>query len=65
MDKWCAATIKNQLTGEKYVHIYPMDDLREHTTTDCWCEPEMKIQHKMLIYSHNSLDRREDAKTIQ
>jgi len=36
-------------------HIIPVDDLREHSRTNCWCAPE---DDDGLIV-HNSLDRRE------
>lgn len=40
------------------IHIIPLDDLREHTTTaDCWCHPVLDEEYG--FYTHNSMDGRE------
>ena len=36
-------------------HVYPVDDLREHSVADCWCGPTDDDG----ILAHNSLDGRE------
>ena len=36
-------------------HVYPVDDLREHAVTDCWCGP---LDDDDIVI-HNSLDGRE------
>lgn len=36
-------------------HVYPVNDLREHSITRCWCSP---FEDDGVIV-HNSLDRRE------
>ncbi len=36
-------------------HVYPVDDLRAHSVTDCWCQPFDEDG----ISVHNSLDKRE------
>jgi hypothetical protein len=36
-------------------HVYPFNDLREHSLTNCWCRPT--DDHGILV--HNSLDGRE------
>ena len=36
-------------------HVYPINDLREHSLRDCWCRP---IDDEGVTV-HNSLDRRE------
>ena len=36
-------------------HVYPTNDLRSHSVTDCWCRP---FEDDGVIV-HNSLDRRE------
>jgi hypothetical protein len=36
-------------------HVYPVNDLREHSPADCWCEP----YDDDGITVHNSLDGRE------
>jgi hypothetical protein len=36
-------------------HVYPVDDLREHVVTDCWCGP---VDDDGIVV-HNSLDGRE------
>ena len=36
-------------------HVYPVNDLREHSITDCWCSP---IDDDGIVV-HNSLDGRE------
>ncbi len=43
-------------------HVYPINDLREHSTdTDkpCWCKP----REEDGIIVHNSMDRREEFET--
>jgi hypothetical protein len=41
--------------GEGMPHTFPMDDLRPHLPSDCWCRPE-ELEG---IIVHNALDRRE------
>jgi hypothetical protein len=36
-------------------HVYPFNDLREHSLADCWCRPTDDDG----IMVHNSLDGRE------
>ncbi len=36
-------------------HVMPMDDLREHLLTECWCKP---FEDDGVIV-HNSMDQRE------
>jgi hypothetical protein len=36
-------------------HVLPVNDLRQHSVTDCWCHPADDDG----IVVHNSLDRRE------
>ena len=36
-------------------HVYPVNDLREHTVTECWCHP---VDDDGIMV-HNSLDGRE------
>jgi len=36
-------------------HVYPVNDLREHSVAGCWCRPTDDDG----IMVHNSLDRRE------
>jgi hypothetical protein len=36
-------------------HVYPVNDLREHSVTNCWCEP---VDDDGIMV-HNSLDGRE------
>ena len=36
-------------------HVYPVNDLREHSVMDCWCGP---IDDDGIV-AHNSLDGRE------
>lgn len=43
-------------------HVSPINDLREHDTTDeheCWCEPEYTYINGDWLVSHNSADGRE------
>ena len=49
---------------EKYEHIYPLDDLKEHITdgSRCWCQPIVDDIAEVVI--HNSLDRRELTENI-
>lgn len=45
------------------MHIYPVDDLREHVVegTKCWCKPQIDEEYDVLI--HNALDGREQYET--
>lgn len=36
-------------------HVIPLDDLRPHSLTDCWCQP---FDDEGVIV-HNSMDQRE------
>jgi hypothetical protein len=36
-------------------HVYPINDLREHSLSDCWCRPTDDDG----VIVHNSLDGRE------
>lgn len=44
------------------VHVYPADDLKEHTTEgkNCWCNP---IVDDEGVVVHNSMDGREKYET--
>lgn len=37
------------------IQVIPVDDLREHSLTGCWCEP----RDDEGVVVHHSLDRRE------
>jgi len=46
------------------IHVYPIDDLKEHDTTDtgntCECNPQVIIEpDSSIIVVHNSFDGRE------
>jgi hypothetical protein len=46
------------------VHVYPLDDIEEHDTSDngntCKCDPQVIIQDNAeIIVVHNSFDGRE------
>ena len=43
------------------IHVYPVNDLREHvlTGTDCPCEPEVEVIGAVLLIAHNAFDHRE------
>lgn len=43
------------------VHVYPLDDLREHITegTECPCEPTIEVIGASLLIIHNAFDHRE------
>lgn len=43
------------------IHVYPLNDLREHKTDGpgCPCEPEIQLEGATLIYMHNAWDTRE------
>ena len=42
------------------VHVYPVNDLKEHTTDRCWCNP---TEEDGNILIHNSMDKREQFET--
>lgn len=43
------------------VHVMPLNDLRDHTYTDCWCRPRTDIHHdsSVPVIVHFAADRRE------
>ena len=43
------------------IHVYPVNDLREHITDEpgCLCDPEIRVEGATLIYIHNAFDHRE------
>ncbi len=46
------------------IHVYPLDDLKDHDTTDtgntCECNPQVIIEPDSdIIVVHNSFDARE------
>ena len=48
------------------IHVYPLDDLREHDTDgdECWCCPDYDTADDGdLIVVHTALDRREEFET--
>ena len=47
--------------AESDIHVYPVNDKREHFTEGpgCPCEPEIKVVGAALIYVHNAWDHRE------
>lgn len=51
------------------VHVYPIDDLREHSTNDvdCWCIPRIDDSNpNCWVIIHNSADGREkDEENLQ
>lgn len=40
-------------------HVFPINDLKEHTCVDCWCKPEVDNEAPGLLV-HNSMDKREE-----
>lgn len=42
-------------------HVYPVNDLREHSTEDfgCVCEPKFHVEQNGYVVTHNSFDMRE------
>lgn len=42
-----------------FMHIEPVEDLKEHILTkNCWCLPTIDEEYDLII--HNSMDRREE-----
>lgn len=43
------------------IHVYPLNDEREHDTTGtiCWCDPTLDTASGGMIIIHNSADMRE------
>lgn len=48
---------------KNYMHVYPLNDFREHETDgrDCWCGPRIDDEDGIVV--HNSLDGREHYET--
>ena len=44
------------------IHVYPLNDLREHITDGpgCPCNPDVKIEGATIIYIHHAWDGREE-----
>jgi hypothetical protein len=47
-------------TGE--IHVLPVDDLRDHEQTDCWCNPARDGDCDEVVI-HNAADQRERYET--
>ncbi len=50
--------------GPSVVHVYPLNDLREHDVADgsggtCWCKPR-EVDDAPGVWVHNSMDGREE-----
>lgn len=47
------------------LHVYPVNDLREHVTEGeaCWCQPEIDDSGDEQLVIHNALDQRECYET--
>lgn len=42
-------------------HVVPLNDLREHTEDDCWCNPTITEEPPYPnIVSHHAMDKREE-----
>lgn len=51
--------------GQKFIHIVPIDDIKAHNSTDCWCEPLVELDDSDdYIIIHRSGDGREQYETI-
>ncbi len=48
--------------GGSFVHVYPVNDLREHITQglECWCKPRVDEDDVIV---HNAMDGREQWET--
>ena len=45
------------------LHVHPLNDIKEHDTSDtgntCYCEPTCKMEAGEMVVIHNSFDGRE------
>ena len=43
------------------MHIYPINDLKEHNifSTNCECNPKIEIHNGVMLVIHNAFDQRE------
>lgn len=43
------------------IHVYPVNDLKEHDieTMDCWCNPDILNDLPPYVIKHHSMDGRE------
>lgn len=44
-------------TGD--IHVVPLDDLRDHESTECWCHPAHEEEDGTPIVVHRAMDERE------
>ena len=62
--KGCMKTMSNKwinLVYEDICHVIPEKDIREHECSEeCWCSPLVDEEDGYIVYSHNSLDGREE-----
>jgi hypothetical protein len=59
-------TIPPRTPDEHVLHVYPVNDLRDHDTAShgaCWCRPAIEEEGTGYIVTHNSLDGRERFET--
>lgn len=56
---WERVRGKQVMEDEGHIHVYPINDLKEHVLEGltCWCRPE---ENDDGVIVHNSLDRREE-----
>jgi hypothetical protein len=49
------------MMSDNDVHVYPVNELKEHnlTGTDCPCEPTIEVVGANLVIIHNAWDHRE------
>lgn len=50
---------EHRWTESGVLHVVPINDLREHEPSDCWCHPRVEQENGVDIAVHNSMDRRE------
>jgi len=47
-------------TPKDTYHVIPVDDLKDHEQTNCWCKPvEERFENGNAMISHNAADARE------
>ena len=52
--------------ADEDIHIYPLDDKREHILIgiNCLCEPRIELEGATILIIHNAWDFREIAEEL-
>jgi len=59
--RWCALHLGEVPEG----HVFPLNDLAEHTDEDCECSPDATWPSDHPLYIHHAFDGREIIEQVE